>query len=45
MCSNEVMTVVIIKVTCPIVHCVANSGYCAVPNDVRCCTTLSAGPF
>lgn len=44
-CSNEVMTVVNIKVTYPIVHCVANSGYCAVLNDVGCRTTLSAGPF
>lgn len=44
-CSNEVMTVVNIKVTCPIVHCVANSGYCVVLNDVRCRTPLSAAPF
>lgn len=44
-CGNEVMTVVNSKVTCPIVHLGANSGCRALLHDVRCRTTLSAGPF
>lgn len=44
-CSNEVMTVVNSKVTCPTANHAANSGYCVVFNDLRCGTSLSAGPF
>lgn len=43
--SNEVMTVVNSKVTCPTANHAANSGYCVVLNDVRCGASLSAGPF